>query len=242
MRRHVVHITAALLAFTVGFLTASTLGNLAYALSLALTLFLIAKIIPRLDIDLHFVMVATLSLLLWAAGAYAFFSVFSTGSDSCVVDFSGEEISHATPAVPFDTVITLERTGCFGSCPSYTLSIFSDGSVIFYGAPRHGFTRVTGAVKSWISQEQIRQLLAEFDGIGYFSLNDRYKSVGDGCPAVATDSPSAITSLQINGRKKTIEHYHGCKTEGRNGAVFPQQLTKLETRIDEIVGSQQWVK
>ena len=84
---------------------ASTLGNLAYALPLALTVFCIAKIIPRLDIDLHFVMVVISSLLLWSAGAYALFTVFPAGGGSCVIDFSGEEISQAPP-VPFDTAFT----------------------------------------------------------------------------------------------------------------------------------------
>jgi hypothetical protein len=35
------------------------------------------------------------------------------------------------PKVPSDTLITSQRTGCYGTCPSYTLTIAADGSVIF---------------------------------------------------------------------------------------------------------------
>lgn len=242
MRRHVLHITAALLAFSVGFLTADSYENLAYALPLSLLAFFLAKVWPRLEIDLHFLMVIAMSLLLWSAGLSAFLSLFSSSGGSCVLDFSEEEATRAVAAVPEDTVITLERTGCYGRCPSYTLSIFSDGTVTYYGQSRYGFTRVTGAARSWVSQEQLRQLLSEFERVRYFSLKDRYETVGDGCPTVATDSPSAISSLQINGRKKTIRHYHGCIMKEREPEAFPRELTNLENRVDEITGSERWVK
>lgn len=90
MRRRALHIAAALLAFTVGFLTADGYENLAYALPLSLLAFLIAEVLPRLEVDFHFLMVVAMSLLLWAAGASAFLSHFSYAGGSCVVDFTGE--------------------------------------------------------------------------------------------------------------------------------------------------------
>lgn len=242
MGRHALHVAAALLTFTVGFLTAGAPGSLAYALPLALAVFFALKVMPRLDFDLHFALIATFSVLLWSAGAHALFTMFPPGGGSCVIEFSGEEISQPDPPVPPDTVITLERTGCFGTCRGYTLSIFADGSVVFYGAARRGSTGSVGAARSWMSQEQIRRLLTEFDEVGYFSLKDTYKSAGDGCPSVATHVSSAITSIQINGRRKTVEHYHGCMTRGRRPLVYPQRLTELEASIDEAAASAQWVK
>jgi hypothetical protein len=37
-------------------------------------------------------------------------------------------------------------------------------------------------------------------------------------------------------------HYHGCQTKGRDGLVFPRELTALETKIDEAAGSWYWVR
>ena len=36
-------------------------------------------------------------------------------------------------AVKNDTVITLERTACFGTCPIYTITIYGDGRVVYDG-------------------------------------------------------------------------------------------------------------
>src|SRR6059058_5801427 len=35
--------------------------------------------------------------------------------------------------IPKDTLITLERTACFGTCPVYKLTISADGKVAFEG-------------------------------------------------------------------------------------------------------------
>ena len=125
-----------------------------------------------------------------------------------------------------DVVITLERTICFGTCPDYTLTIQGDGTVTYEGRM---FVRVEGTRTAIISEDKIRQLLSEFQRIDYFSLNDSYEEFG------ATDMPSAITSLTINGKTKTVRHYHG-------DFSAPEQLTELEDRIDEIVNSDQWIE
>lgn len=47
MRRSALHIAAALLAFTVGFLTTDRPGNLIFALPLALSVFVLSDGVPR---------------------------------------------------------------------------------------------------------------------------------------------------------------------------------------------------
>lgn len=118
--------------------------------------------------------------------------------------------------IPSDTFITLERTRCYGFCPSYTLAISGDGTIIFSGiyfakADNNGTWKRTGVIKSHITQEQVSQLIDEFEKANYFSLQDSYGIAKDGCPSVRTDNPSAFTSIQLNGRKKTIYHYLGCR-------------------------------
>ena len=125
-----------------------------------------------------------------------------------------------------DVVITLERTVCFGACPDYTLTIQGDGTVTYEGRQ---FVRIEGTRTATISEAKISQLLSEFEKVDYFSLNNSYEKLE------ATDMPSAITSLTINGKTKTVRHYHG-------DFSAPEKLTELENKIDEIVNSDQWIK
>jgi hypothetical protein len=140
--------------------------------------------------------------------------------------------------IPADTLITIKRTVCFGFCPDYTVTVAADGSVVFEG---HQFVKTKGIAKSRISLETLRQLIAEFDKVKYFSLNDQYESRKDGCPEVWTDNPSVITSIRINGKTKSISHYHGCQ-DGTGTSIYPKDLTELETKIDELVGTDRWIK
>ena len=130
--------------------------------------------------------------------------------------------------------ITLERTACFGTCPAYKLTIKSDGSVIFEG---ERFTKTTGVAHGSISPADFRSLVNEFEKINYFSLADAYTPGTKECPRRITDLPSANTSIRLNGKSKSVAHYHGCGTEG-----VLQKLTALEDKIDEAAGTQQWIK
>ena len=144
------------------------------------------------------------------------------------------------PSVPQDappaTVITLQRTECFGTCPVYKLTIFADGKVLYEGI-RH--VKKKGKIKSRISQVKLQQLIDEFENIYYFNLNDAYVRRSKGCPQWVTDMPSAITSLTRarNGKRKSVNHDHGCR-----GSEVLELLTRLEDTIDEAVNVNQWIK
>ena len=133
--------------------------------------------------------------------------------------------------IPQDLKITLERTACYGTCPAYKLTITADGAVVFEG--RHFVKKEGATINSAISQERLKQLMAEFDRVKFFSLEDDYSETRLSCP---TDQPSAITSIRINGKSKTINHYLGCLEP-----KVPKGLTELENKIDEIVNTAQWL-
>jgi hypothetical protein len=145
----------------------------------------------------------------------------------------------STQAIPPDTLITLERTSCRGSCPVYTLKISGDGRVVYRDKL---FVKTRKMVVSKITQEQLRQLLSEFEKADYFSLRDRYQYWNDGCLSSGIDFPGVITSIRINGRAKTITHDYGCRDKWPNGPVYPSELFTLEQRIDEIVGTSRWTR
>jgi hypothetical protein len=150
--------------------------------------------------------------------------------------------------VPQDTLITLRRfTDAFGAGVHYELTISSDGTVVF---KRFRNPFVAGfdpkapppkPIRTMISVEKVAELIAEFGRINYFSLKDRYARIEDGCPGVWTDQAGAETSITINGKTKTIDHYYGCVGPALQ-QTYPLELTRLEGKIDEVVGTYEWLQ
>ena len=128
-----------------------------------------------------------------------------------------------------DAVITLERTVCFGFCPVYMLTIYSDGRVEFNGQQN---VKITGKQISQLTPEQVKELLDLFEKANYFELEDEYT-------APVTDLPSTITSLTLGGQYKSIRNYGGC-LDG-SPVPAPSALCELETRIDEVANTTQWI-
>ena len=65
MRRNLLHVSVALLTFTIGFLTTGTQEGLVKASLIALSAFTLLKIIISSSPDLHYLKVAVLTLLIW---------------------------------------------------------------------------------------------------------------------------------------------------------------------------------
>jgi hypothetical protein len=83
-------------------------------------------------------------------------------------------------------------------------------------------------------------LIAAFDRAKFFSLKDRYSERADGCPGgVYTDATSAQISITLNGKSKSVFHYHGCVDQNRE--PYPAELYALAAKIDELVNTKQWV-
>ena len=157
-------------------------------------------------------------------------------------------LTTAQTSVPPDAQIMLERlTDAFGNGANSRLIIKSDGTVTFkrfvnpsldVSDPR---AKEAPLQQTKIPVETVAALLAEFDRIKFFSLKDRYAKTEDGCPGgVWTDASAAQISLTVNGKTKTIFHYHGCFDENRRS--YPLELTALELKIDELVNTKQWFK
>ena len=118
-------------------------------------------------------------------------------------------------------VITLERSVCFGKCPSYTLRIEGNGKVSYEG---RDFVAVKGAQTAQITPDAVKALADEFFKIDYFALQDSFD-------APVTDIPHTISSINIDGKTKRIFNRMG----------GPETLKALETKIDSIAVSSQWV-
>jgi len=131
-------------------------------------------------------------------------------------------------------LITLERGPCFGTCPIYKVTVASDGTVTFEG---FNFVKTKGKATARIKPEDFKKLAAEFEKIKYFSLDDEYVPGSATCGPAATDLPHNRSSIQLKGKMKSISHYQGCF-----GSEVVKALFALDQKIDEVAGTERWIK
>jgi ankyrin repeat protein len=139
---------------------------------------------------------------------------------------------HPARHVPFPRVkdwqslrMRLSRTGCFGSCPAYSIEVRGDGTVVYEGGQ---FAAVEGHHHALISKDAVAALLNAFRGADYFSLRDSYS-------ASVTDLPTFETSIQFDGHSKQVTDYAG------DSIGMPDAVTRLESLLDHLTDSERWV-
>ena len=132
--------------------------------------------------------------------------------------------------VPADTLIQLQRTRCYGTCPVYRVTIDARGTATWVGEM---FVRVVGTQTARIDPSQVAALLAHAERIHFFAMRDQYRGVEnpDGTVISVTDQPTTIVTITVNGRTKRVENYLGA----------PDALVEFERAIDEAAGTKQWV-
>jgi hypothetical protein len=129
-----------------------------------------------------------------------------------------------------EPVITLRRTGCYGTCPVYSLEIFENGFIRYVGT---NFVQSVGERRAVIQHEAVEDLVALFLRADYFALKDEYETcrAPDGATQFITDLPTTYTSLRIGTKKKSVTNY----------ACAPERLTDLERAIDKVSNTHRWI-
>jgi len=123
-------------------------------------------------------------------------------------------------------VMTLGRTSCLGSCPDYEVTVHGDGTVIYNGTR---FVAITGRHQCKISEASVHELVAAFRAADYYSLQDKY--VWE-----ATDLPTYISSIKIDGQSKQVVDYAGAVIG------MPLAVSDLEVTIDRLSGAKGWTE
>lgn len=117
---------------------------------------------------------------------------------------------------------SIERTPCYGRCPTYSISIYKSGYVIYEGIR---FVDRLGTYSTRISEKKIQNIINKANEIGYFELEEIYDSP-------VTDLPSTITYLSVNGQIKRIKD----RVRG------PEVLKEYEKYFDNVFEDMEWKK
>ena len=121
--------------------------------------------------------------------------------------------------------ISLERTGCFGSCPSYTVTITCEG-IIFEGS---GYVAARGKHLAPVGVSAVQKLAARFEAADFYSMEPKYV-------ANITDNPAYILTISIDGHEKKVEDYVG-EQEG-----MPAVISELEDEVDSFANTKRWIE
>jgi ankyrin repeat protein len=132
----------------------------------------------------------------------------------------------AAPAVGPDSkvAITLQRTGCFGSCPSYSVTVSTQG-IAFDG---HSFVVAAGKHTDSVNADEVRDLARRFVAADFYSMDASYT-------ASVTDNPTYVLTIAIDGHKKEVKDYVG-QWEG-----MPAVITELEEEVDTFGRTRRWI-
>lgn len=130
-------------------------------------------------------------------------------------DEGKEQYNRVIKGVADSLFFKIERTSCFGRCPTYQISVFNSGYVLYHG--KRNVEKI-GFFEAQLNENQIKLILERANEINYFQLNDRY----DGN---MTDVPSTITLIQYNDDiKAVIDRVNG-----------PQSLKQFQQEMDDLL-------
>lgn len=129
-----------------------------------------------------------------------------------------------TDSNPDSLFASIERTPCFGRCPTYVISIYKSGYVVYKGKQ---WVPNTGIFYTFISKKQLAEISDMADKIGFAELKEAYHD-----PNIV-DVPSTFTTFRINGKLKRIDNTFGDP---------PQGLIDFEKFLDDLFTNTQWIK
>ncbi|HEY4156937.1 MAG TPA: DUF6438 domain-containing protein [Polyangiaceae bacterium] len=140
-------------------------------------------------------------------------------------DTIGIDQPHPPELLPgHELLATLERSGCFGECPVYRLSVYRDGTVVYLGTR---WVKVLGRQQYNISAERVAALEGAFARSGFMQMPDYDRVEG-------TDDDWAHLSYRRGSFMHRVRHYHGDQSA-------PPLLSTLEDDFDRAAESGRFV-
>ena len=114
-----------------------------------------------------------------------------------------------------------DKTPCFGQCPTYTMTFYSNGTVRLDGKAH---LDLLGIYELKMKKKQVKQLVERLDEIGFCKLEEEY---GTGI----SDFPSTIISKNCSGKHKTVTAV----------VDMPEDLAEFINETHNLLAEEKWV-
>lgn len=129
------------------------------------------------------------------------------------------------PTVPLEDVsISLSRSGCFGTCPSYDVEVRGDGTATYTG---HGFVDVHGTHTYKVPPADVAGLVEQVRDDNLWSMDSSYRSS-------VTDNPTYCLTLKFGDQVHVIEDYVGV------WVGMPMAIHEFEEAVDRVARTSDW--
>ncbi len=137
--------------------------------------------------------------------------------------------THVTPPTlhpDSEVTVTLQRSGCYGFCPPYIVTVNTSGSITFEGS---GYVVARGKHTAKTNADDVRRLARKFIAADFYSMDASYGMSG-------TDAPTYQLSIVIDGNKKEVEDNDGQRVG------MPAVIRDLENEVDAFARTERWIE
>ncbi len=132
-------------------------------------------------------------------------------------------LAQAIPEASAKPIAGYRKTSCFGSCPSYSVEFFRDGTVKWNGYLN---TYPLGQRTAKLPADAMAKLEAKAREIGFLKLHDAYPE------DQIADAATTVVYMHLDGMDKQVTDIFGA----------PEGLTALEKMFDEQIAKFGWAK
>lgn len=133
---------------------------------------------------------------------------------SCASGKTRESIKNEPP----QKLLLFQKTPCYGTCPAYNATFYSDGKVFYEG---FRYVPVLDTLTLQLTPEQLQEVKHAIQELDYTSLESSY-------PSPYTDLPSSYLTFYEGGREvKRVKH----QQDG------PEKLQKTIRQLHDLVMS-----
>lgn len=132
--------------------------------------------------------------------------------------FSAQKCENQPGSYGPDTYVEMKKSGCFGTCPIYTIRIDGSGKASYKG---DRFVVKTGNYTKQFTEKQTEGLMQAFENVDFWSFEDEYL-------ADITDLPYTFLTFSQGGKTKKITLYYH----------VPDQLTALANLVSSFADSE----
>jgi len=117
-------------------------------------------------------------------------------------------------------VASLKKTSCYGSCPVYEVTFYSNLEVEFVGEKN---VDNVGKYTSRITQQQLKNIQDSFSKSNFFDFDEEYTSA-------VSDLPTTFIYFSDGQKSMTVKDYTGA----------PENLKSLEKLLEDYVNTLKW--